>query len=70
MSCPTGRCSKGARCLDCIEREGSTTRELKVFTRERFLAGAELLDGGIARCKECKEVMLEDERHWHWRKVV
>ena len=31
----------------------------------RRLATATVLDGGIARCDECDEIMLEDERHWH-----
>lgn len=29
------------------------------------VATATALDGGICRCDECGEIMLEDERHLH-----
>lgn len=34
-------------------------------SKHRHLATVTLIDGGICRCDECGEHMLEDERHWH-----
>jgi len=29
------------------------------------LATATILNGGVAKCDDCGEILLEDERHWH-----
>jgi len=36
-----------------------------VSPSKRFLATATAMNHGVAKCDECGEIMLEDERHWH-----